>query len=267
MWQQTPDNDLTISLIQASPHWNQPKANRAMFDALIEPLTGKTDLIMLPEMFTSGFALDSNQADLGKDYSTTCDWMQNRALKSRAALCGSILYRDGTKQFNRLLFATPEGDLWHYDKTHLFRMAGEHDRYHAGTERKVFLYKSWRILASVCYDLRFPAFLRNRGDYDLMVCVANWPSVRRTPWRGLLQARAIENLSYVAGVNRIGQDGKGLDYSGDSMVVDFKGEHVIDLPEHRAFVQTASLSASKLMGFRTQFPAWQDADDFELIKF
>lgn len=267
MWQQTPNNDLTISLIQASPYWNQPHVNRAMFDALIEPLADKTDLIILPEMFTSGFTLDSNQAELGDDCAITCDWIKNRAITTNAAICGSVLYRDNSEQFNRLLFAAPKSELQHYDKTHLFRMAGEHDRYQAGTKRKVFLYKGWRILASVCYDLRFPVFLRNRADYDLMVCVANWPSARRNAWRSLLQARAIENLSFVAGVNRIGKDGKSLNYSGDSMVVDFKGDHLIDHPENQAFVETTTLRASKLAEFRKQFPAWQDADDFELTKF
>ena len=264
MWQLNPDRDLRVSLVQTELHWNQPKANRAMLEESITPLCGITDLILLPEMFTSGFALEPSEIDLEKDYEHTCAWMIEQASKTGAALCGSVLYQRDDKRHNRFLFASPTGDLWHYDKTHLFRMAGEHERYQAGKERKVFDYLGWRILPTVCYDLRFPVFMRNRGDYDLMVCVANWPASRRKPWRTLLQARSIENLSYVAGVNRVGQDGKGLDYSGDSMIIDFKGDHLIDHPENHAFVETAALSASKLASFREEFPAWQDADGFSL---
>lgn len=268
MWDKRPSSDLQISLIQSNLFWNQPDKNLNVFSGLIEPLQNKTDLVLLPEMFTSGFSLEPETIDPKESYKTTELWMLSEARKTNAAICGSVLYVGAENhRTNRMLFATPEGDLWHYDKTHLFRMGGEHERYEAGKERKVFRYRGWRILATICYDLRFPVFLRNLGDYDLMLCPANWPAARRTPWRTLLQARAIENLAYVAGVNRIGTDGNDLVYSGDSMLVSYNGEHLIDESPDQAFVKTTTLSAERLASFRRKFPAWQDADRFNLIGY
>lgn len=265
MWTDSPKTDLRITLVQDELQWANPAANRDLFSVLLAPLRDSSDLILLPEMFTSGFALDETGFDPILEYKLSKDWMLEQAGRLNSALCGSLLYVDEQgKRFNRLVFATPERDLWHYDKTHLFRMAGEHERYHAGVERKIFVYRGWRILSSICYDIRFPVFLRNRGDYDLLLCPANWPSARRTAWRTLLQARAIENLAYVAGTNRIGTDGNGLSYSGDSVVFDFRGEALIDKNRDEPFIATTKLSASKLATFREKFPAWRDADDFEL---
>ncbi|MFT5118931.1 MAG: omega-amidase, partial [Kiritimatiellia bacterium] len=171
---------------------------------------------------------------------------------------------------NRLFFVTPgsdgdgDGELHYYDKCHLFAMGGEHERYQPGKQRSVVNYKGWRFLLTVCYDLRFPVFCRNRNDYDVMLCVANWPQSRRHPWRTLLQARAIENQAYVLGVNRVGKDGNGLEYSGDSMAVNFWGEIVADGPQGKEQLLNATLDRETLLAARKSFPVANDADAFEL---
>jgi predicted amidohydrolase len=255
--------DLRISLVQTELHWQDPAANRQMFERLLAPLAGTTDLVVLPEMFTTGFTM-APEGLAEPEQGPTLAWMQLQAQRLGAAVCGSLVTKTPQGYANRLLFVTPDGAEQHYDKRHLFRMVNEHQHYEAGSCRAVIDDRGWRILPSVCYDLRFPVFLRNRSDYDLLLCVANWPAARRHPWRVLLQARAIENLCYVAGVNRVGQDAKGFDYSGDSMLVDFKGQALLDQPPGSSFVETSTLSASALHQFREAFPAWQDADAFEL---
>ncbi len=257
--------DLRVSIVQSDLLWHQPAANRDMFEEHVRKLSGSTDLILLPEMFTSGFTMEvDGLEDIG---SPTSDWMREQARLSGAALCGSTVYKTANGHVNRLLFASPDGDITHYDKTHLFRMAGEHERYVAGARRVVTEYMGWRILLLVCYDLRFPVFCRNRQDYDLVLCVANWPAARRHPWRVLLQSRAIENQAFVAGVNRVGEDGNGVAYSGDSMLVDFKGHALIDREPDEKFVATETLSLKALENFREKFQAWRDADEFSLPQY
>lgn len=259
----SPIRNMRISLIQTNLHWHQPEKNRAMLAKEILKLKGQTELIVLPEMFTSGFTMHPEN-DLSEGTSTK-DWLLELAEISNCAITGSIAYKHEDERFtNRMLFARPDGSIEYYDKRHLFRMAGEHERYKAGEERVVVSFMDWKILLTICYDLRFPVFCRNQHDYDLMLCVANWPAPRRQPWRKLLQARAIENLSFVAGVNRVGTDGNGMDYSGDSMLVDYKGDLLIDEGEGKEFVQTHQLDANALHEFKTKFPAWQDADEFEI---
>ncbi|TXH78519.1 MAG: amidohydrolase [Thiothrix sp.] len=254
---------LRVSLVQTELTWQNPEANRAHFATLLQDLAGQTDLIVLPEMFTTGFMMTpETHAEAYGGASFT--WLQAQAAKVQAAICGSVATAAHGQYVNRFMFATPDGSMQFYDKRHLFRMGDEVNHYSAGVERKVFNYQGWRILPQVCYDLRFPVFMRNRNDYDLAIVLANWPAVRRKPWRTLLQARAMENQSYVLGVNRVGTDGLGLAYSGDSLAVDFKGELLIDQAEGMAFVETTQLDLNALKQFREQFPAWMDADEFSL---
>ena len=200
----------------------------------------------------------------------TVEWMREQALRLDAAVTGSVQLRVGGEVFNRMLFAKPDGTLAHYDKRHLFTFAGEHERYAAGRDRITVAWRGWRICPLVCYDLRFPVFARNRfdvertdaPDYDLLLFVANWPGVRAHAWKTLLGARAIENLCYVAGVNRTGRDGNDLEYSGDSAVIDFLGQPVAE--GEGEFVATTALSLSALQAFRERFPAMRDADRFSL---
>ncbi len=256
--------DLRVTLIQSPLVWLSPDANREMFAQLLAPLKGKTDLVVLPEMFTTGFMM---QPELHAEGSApaTLVWMQQQAEQMGSAVCGSIAMLAERGFVNRFLFVEPNGESRFYDKRHLFRMGQEQQHYEGGARRVVFNYRGWRILPTVCYDLRFPVFMRNRNDYDIAICVANWPEPRREPWRALLIARAIENQSYMLGVNRIGSDGSGLSYSGDSMALDYKGEALIDNAPHAEFVETVALNHQSLVDFKTKFPAWQDADDFELI--
>jgi len=253
--------DLTVNLIQTELQWESPADNRAHFESLITAQSGTTDLWVLPEMFTTGFSMNA-LANAEPVNGPTYQWLQRLAKEQDAAITGSVAIQDGGHVFNRLLFATPEG-ITHYDKRHLFRMAGEHNRYAPGNLRTITQWRGWRIKLEVCYDLRFPVFSRNRGDYDLLLYVANWPSRRAQHWRTLLAARAIENAACVIGVNRIGADANGLDYSGDSMAIDAQGNALIDM-QAREGVATATLSMDALQAWREQFPAHLDADEFQL---
>ncbi len=260
---------LRVSLIQTDLHWQDGAANREMFAKKLEPLRSKTDLIVLPEVFSTGFT-NNTEVTSGEDAATTLAWMKQSAKRCNAALYGSVVQPVADGFTNRGYFVEPDGKVSHYDKVHLFRMADEHKRYQAGSERVCVEFRGWKILLTVCYDLRFPVFNRNKAladgqlEYDLMLCVANWPKARALPWRALLQARAIENLSYVAGVNRIGVDGNDLEYSGDSMLLDYSGKHLIDHPGSVEFVETVTLSIEELDLFRKKFPAHLDADNFSL---
>ena len=222
--------DLRVTLVQRELQWEQPADNRQGIETAVAGLSGNTDVVVLPEMFTTGFSMNAvaNAEEPGGETET---WMRQLAIKLNSAVTGSIAVKVGDKIFNRMLFATPE-EVHFYDKRHLFRMAGEHQRYHGGSERVVVRWRDWRLLLQVCYDLRFPVFSRNRQDYDLVLYVANWPEPRRMHWRQLLVARAIENLACVVGVNRIGQDANGVDYNGDSLAIAADGELLADLQNH-----------------------------------
>lgn len=253
--------DLTVSLVQCELAWEAPADNRRHLETLLAEAGGGSDLVVLPEMFTTGFSMNAlgNAEEPG---GATEQWLLEQARQGDCAITGSIAVRDGDAVYNRMLFATPEG-LDHYDKRHLFRMAGEHKRYGAGQERVIVSWRGWRINLQVCYDLRFPVFSRNREDYDLMLFVANWPAVRRLHWRALLPARAIENLACVVGVNRIGQDAKGLDYAGDSLALNAEGQVLADL-ENKNGTFSVVLSGADLVAYRERFPCHLDADDFQL---
>ena len=260
---------LRVSLVQGDTRWHDPAANRAYYGARIAALKGQGDLIVLPETFLSGF---TNEALVNAE---TMDgeglrWLRAAAADAGAVVSGSLVVRHGDTCVNRLVWMRPDGSHALYDKRHLFRMAGEHERYGSGRERLIVELNGWRICPQVCYDLRFPVWLRNRYDraagrfdYDLLIFVANWPSPRRHAWRTLLRARAIENLAYCAGVNRVGTDGNALAYAGDSAVLDFLGQPLVDLGAQEQVV-TVTLDPAALAAHRQRFPAWMDADDFQL---
>ncbi len=262
--------DLRVSIVQGETRWHDPAANRDYYGALIAPLRGMTDLVVLPETFTSGFSNDAigSAEDM---HGPTVAWLKEQAAALDAAITGSVQLRTEAGVFNRMLLATPDGRVEHYDKRHLFSYAKENERYAPGSERIVVDWKGWRILLQVCYDLRFPVFSRNRfdaarasgADYDLALYVANWPSARAYPWKTLLRARAIENVCFVVGVNRTGTDGNGLHYSGDSAVVDFLG-HPLSEAGDTELVSTTTLQAEELLAHRERFPALRDADRFAL---
>lgn len=265
-----PAQDLRVTLVQAATVWHDAAANRELYGSLVRPLAGRTDLIVLPETFTSGFsnaAIDDAETMRG----ATVAWLRELALEVDAAITGSMVIREGQQVFNRLLFATPDGALAQYDKRHLFRMAREHEHYAAGGPKLLVEWRGWRICPQVCYDLRFPVFARNvfdgaagRFDYDLILWVANWPAARRHAWQTLLRARAIENLACVVGVNRVGLDGNELAYAGDSVALDALGQALVEL-DAMPQVVTTRLDAAALVAHRQRFPAQLDADRFVLL--
>lgn len=259
-------NGLKVSLVQGATRWHDPAGNRAYYGDLIAPLAG-SDLILLPETFTSGFSNEAIHNAESMDGQTVA-WLREQSRKLGAAICGSVQLRVDGKVYNRLLFATPDGNVLHYDKRHLFRYADEHKRYASGSERLVVEWRGWKVCPLVCYDLRFPVYSRNRHgdagfDYDLLLYVANWPNARRYAWRTLLRARAIENLAFCAGLNRVGRDGNGLDYSGDSALLDFLGAPLAELGAQEQTI-TVTLDPAALASHRERFPAWMDADAFTL---
>ena len=265
-----PQHDLRISLVQGDTRWHDPAGNREHYAALIAPLAGQTDVVILPETFTSGFSNEAGEGAEGIDGESVA-WMVAQAAALDAVLTGSLQLRVDGKVFNRLLWVYPDGRIAHYDKRHLFRYGGEHERYAAGSARLSVEWKGWRINPQVCYDLRFPVFCRNRYnveradalDFDLQIFVANWPVQRAHAWNTLARARAIENLCYVAVVNRVGTDGNKLSYVGDSALIDFLGQPQLSLHGTEQ-VATTTISAAALAAHRARFPAMLDADPFTL---
>ncbi|WP_375447268.1 amidohydrolase [uncultured Fibrella sp.] len=255
---------MNITLLQTELHWQDPVANRAMLEEKIFTLPEPTDLIVLPEMFTTGFTMDARAVAEPMNL-TTFKWLKQMAAQTSAVVTGSYVVKENGGFYNRLIWMEPDGQFAHYDKRHLFRMAGEDKTYSAGTSRLVREWRGWRICPLVCYDLRFPVWSRNKQiapdqlDYDLLLYVANWPAPRQNAWDTLLQARAIENLSYVAGVNRVGTDGNGHPYSGGSALIDVKGDILFRQYDAEAIHQQ-TLSLDDLQAFRGKFPAYLDAD-------
>lgn len=259
-------NTLNVTLVQAALVWHDAAANRRKFETLLAPLAGKTDLVVLPEMFTTGFTMQPEQVAEIAD-GPTVDWLREQAAKIGAVIAGSIATREAGQYFNRLICMRPDGACQSYDKRHLFRMAHEHDHYTAGTRPLIVDIKGWRVRPLVCYDLRFPVWSRNQlggaGAYDLLLYVANWPERRRYAWQTLIKARAIENLSYCVAVNCVGQDGNGIHYTGDSAAIDFLGQPMTE-PSEQELVTTVILDGAALQTFRDKFPAHLDADEFQL---
>ncbi len=256
-------SDLRVSLVQTDLVWDSPLANCGHLEEHLTHIIGQTDLVILPEMFTTGFSMSDVNAEIPQGPST--QWMQMQAKRTQAVILGSLKIKEKFGLVNRLVVAFPDGSMQSYDKKHLFRMGNEQKHYQPGTKKLIFSLKGWRISPFICYDLRFPVWSRNVDlGYDLAVYVANWPAARTHAWDILLKARAIENLAYVAGVNRIGLDGNALEYAGSSALISFKGEEIGHLAS-AATIQTFSLSLDQLRSFRESFPAHLDADSFQLI--
>ena len=255
---------LHVTLVQQALAWQDPVANRARLDALLAPLANDTDVVVLPEMFTTGFSMDAEKLCEPVNGPTE-QWLQAKAAQLNTAITGSVIVKDGGRYYNRLLWAAPGSDPVHYDKRHLFRMAKEHNHYAPGGSALSIEWRGFKICPLVCYDLRFPVYSRRRPEleYDLLIYVASWPEARRSAWRTLLKARAIENQAFVVGVNRIGRDGNGLDHSGDSVVHDYIGDPIAELADESA-VTTVALDGEALHAFRERFPAHLDADRFTL---
>ena len=254
--------NLRVSLVQTDLVWEDPAANCAQLEEKLAILAGETDVVVLPEMFATGFSMSANGAEIGRG--PALQWMQVQANRLGALIVGSLKVKQQNSFYNRLYAVHPDGTYSSYDKRHLFRMGGEHEFYQPGDEQVILSFKGWNIALFICYDLRFPVWSRNVGSaYDTAIYVANWPAPRANAWRTLLQARAIENLSYVIGVNRVGTDSNALDYAGDSLLVDFKGSIQLDLQSVDQ-IMTSELSHEALLEFRAKFPAHLDADSFNL---
>lgn len=263
--------DLSLTLIQSPLYWQDTVANLAMFEEKMWALDGDHDIILLPEMFSTGFSM--NPEKLAEPMGlTTFRWMKLQAERMGSVIAGSFIVKEAGHYFNRFIWMRPDGTYEKYDKRHLFRMAKEQEVYSPGQDRLIVEFEGWRICPLICYDLRFPVWSRNKYDqssdmleFDLLLYVANWPAPRHEAWVSLLKARAIENLCYCAGVNRIGVDGNGIDHEGGSVVYDMKGDELAGLGRSEGFQQVI-LEGQKLQAYRKKFPAHLDADRFEIKK-
>jgi omega-amidase len=251
--------DLTVTLIQTELFWEDIPANLAMLDGKIDDISEKTDVIILPEMFTTGFTMNVEKAAEPMTGSAV-SWLVAKARQKQSHILGSVIIVEDKKYLNRLVWATPDGKILTYDKNHLFRMAGEHKVFSPGNSHLTVSVNGWKLRTFICYDLRFPIWCRNiANQYDAAIYIANWPAKRAHHWKLLLPARAVENQSYVIGVNRVGPDGKGFAHSGDSCIIAPTGEILFqkaDIP----CIHTATLNYDKVKEFRETFAAWQDAD-------
>ncbi len=253
---------MRISLLQRSIEWLDADKNRTSAQKWIEQCR-ESQLVVLPEMFTTGFCTDPKCG--AESDERTLKWMQLMAAEYQTTLAGSVAVECDGEYFNRFYVVRPDGEYVKYDKRHLFTFAGEHLNYTAGNERVVVEIEGVRVLLLVCYDLRFPVWMRNRGDYDMILCVAAWPRPRRLPWDILLRARAIENLCYVGGVNIVGQD-VNVEYSGGTVAINFLGEVIAKVEDDTEGIATFDVDLEALGEFRAKFPALNDADDFEILK-
>jgi omega-amidase len=264
---------MQVTIIQTALHWEDKDKNLAHFDALVNSITEPTDLIVLPEMFSTGYSMAPEKlADAANGKSL--QWMAKKAKEKNAVICGSVPVEENKNYFNRLFWVMPDGSVDVYNKRHLFRMAGEDRHYAMGHEKIIKDLKGFKICPLVCYDLRFPVWSRNTftrtngfctAAYDVLIYVANWPEARTYPWKQLLIARAIENQCYVIGVNRIGEDGNGIKHSGDSMVINPRGEIISKTKANEQSIETITLDRIYLEDFRKAFPVGLDADDFKLL--
>ncbi|HNP32659.1 MAG TPA: amidohydrolase [Flavobacterium sp.] len=254
---------MKVALIQTSLIWENPLENRSHLAQKITGFMEDVDLIVLPEMFSSGFTMDPKSVAEKMD-GETVSWLQHLAKAKDCAITGSLVIEEAGSYYNRLLFVYPSGEIKWYDKRHLFTLSGEHKHYAAGENRLIVDYKGFKICPLICYDLRFPVFSRNTENYDVLIYVANWPKPRVTAWDILLKARAVENMCYVIGVNRIGSDHNKHDYVGHSQVVNFLGEYILE-PQEADSVFIVELDKIKLMETREKLAFLNDRDSFKLI--
>jgi len=263
-------SDLKVTLIQSQLHWENIAENLRMFDEKINSIPERTEVIVLPEMFSTGFSMQSARLAETMDGSAV-QWVKKKAAEKNVIITGSLIIKDGDRYVNRLIWMQPNGVYGTYDKRHLFGYAGEHEHYLPGDKRLIAQVKGWKINLSVCYDLRFPVWARNAivaetgaPAYDVLINVANWPERRNTPWKTLLQARAIENQAYVIGLNRVGNDGNNIYHSGDSSIIDPMGE-IIYQKAHDEDIFTYTLERARLEEVRKNLPFLKDADKFQVL--
>ncbi|QSW87182.1 amidohydrolase [Flavobacterium endoglycinae] len=253
---------MKIALIQSDLNWENASANRSNFESKINQVDPEVNLIVLPEMFSTGFTMNPSAVAETME-GETVSWMKAVSKQKNSAVTGSVVITENGKYFNRMLFVFPTGDIQHYDKRHLFSLAGEDKFYTAGNQKVIVEYLGWKICLQVCYDLRFPVFVRNVENYDLLLYVANWPKVRTNAWDALLKARAIENLSYVAGVNRVGLDAHDYEHTGHSQVVDFLGNYILE-PQETEGVFVVDLDRNEMLETRKKLDFLSDKDVFEI---
>lgn len=254
---------MNVSLIQTDLSWEDPKANLSRIETQLDLLPAASQLVILPEMFTSGFTMNP-QAVAEPMNGPTLSWLRQKAADLEVAITGSYVVESDGEYYNRLVWVFPDGRYQSYDKRHLFTLAGEHEHYKAGTERLLVEWQGWKICPLICYDLRFPVWSRNTVGYDLLIYVANWPERRRHHWRSLLMARAIENQSYTIGLNRVGVDGKDFRYTGDSCVIDYAGEIRASLAIESTTI-TVKLDKDTQQAYRKRFAFLPDQDNFTIL--
>lgn len=258
--------NLTVTIVQQNIIWENPQKNRSHLEEFLQSSTPvETDLIVFPEMFTTGFTMNTPENSDSMD-GETIHWMHKMARKHNCMISGSAILQEEDRCYNRFILASADRILATYDKKHLFRMSEENLNFTSGKNPTIFTYGQWRIKPIICYDLRFPVWIRNRNDYDVLLVVANWPASRSHIWLTLLQARAIENQTYVIGVNRTGIDGYGIKYDGNSVIINPKGEIISQNKSSEEFHETITLGYDELLDFRAKFPAWMDADNFTLAE-
>jgi omega-amidase len=256
-------NELNVVGIQADLVWENPTENLTFFEEQINTLSKNTDLVVLPEMFTTGFTMKPENIAEKMD-GNAVSWMQKMASENKIALCGSLVIEENNNYYNRMIFVHPSKEIETYDKRHSFTLAGEDKVYTSGTKKLIVTYKGWKICPFVCYDLRFPVWTRNTDNYDLLIFMANWPVKRIKAWKTLLKARAIENMSYVVAVNRTGEDANKYDYSGNSLVVDYFCEAMSNLQKHKVGIVKATLVKTAQDSIRKKLGFLNDKDSFKI---
>jgi omega-amidase len=261
--------DLTISLIQTSLSWENPEANLLHFGNTLLSLQEPTNLIILPEMFNTGFTMNASSNAEEMD-GLSMQWMVKTARDKQCVICGSLIIRDDGKYYNRLIWMKPDGSYEHYDKKHLFRMGDEHLHFAAGEQKLIATLKGWKIMPLICYDLRFPVWSKNDFSndeyaFDLLIYVANWPAIRSQAWTSLITGRAIENMAYAAGVNRIGSDGRGYEYEGRSMIAGPDGNTLLEIKPNQEAISTLTLNADPMLQLRAKLGVGKDWDSFNLL--